>query len=137
MNTHNTTAARGTDKVRLLIADPLFGCRLSLELAASDDPHVEVVGACANGIRGAQVADEVHPAAIIVDVSTPTPDGTDVVSLLHAVCPDARIVVWSDLAQVDARDAAIRHGAAAVFDKSTRSELVVEAATQVGVLAGS
>lgn len=115
-------------KTRVLVADPSYGDRLLLELAASDDDDVELVGACTTALSAARVADETHPSAIVVDPVTPAPNGTEVVSLLHAVCPDARIVVWSNDQRPDAHDAAIEQGAAVVVPKDTDAENVISAA---------
>jgi DNA-binding NarL/FixJ family response regulator len=63
--------------------------------AVADEADIEVVGdasTAADGLAGAQAA---RPDVILVDLSLPDRDGTELIADLRAALPDARVVVLS------------------------------------------
>ena len=80
-------------RLRVLIADDhpliLAGVRLLL----NDDPEVEIVGEARDGETALQMALELKPAIMVLDLSMPGLNGVEVTRQLRAQSPDCKIVV--------------------------------------------
>ena len=94
------------DGLRILLvddsADVRFVVRLGLE---QDDRFVDIVEA-ANGREAIEVATAEHPDVILLDEQMPVMSGHEALPGLRQVVPDARIVVFSAVAdEIDLTDA--------------------------------
>lgn len=82
-----------TAPTRVLIVDDNEDIRLLFSAMLDFDPAFEVVGEAADGQRAVEIAAELHPDAILLDVSMPVMDGLTALPLLRAACPAATIVI--------------------------------------------
>jgi len=113
--------------VRVLIADdePLFG--EALEVLLGVDDRIEVVGRALDGSEAVELARELDPDVVLMDLSMPGVDGFVATEQILAGDGDARVLVLSgsddpaDIAK--AREA----GAVGYITKDLIAERLVEA----------
>jgi CheY-like chemotaxis protein len=105
-------------KLRVLIVDDHTVVRQGLALALHQDPDIEVVGEAASGQRAVDLARELHPDVITMDISMPGMDGIEATRLIHAEASDIRII---GLSMYEARDQAAAICAAGAERSLTKS----------------
>lgn len=54
--------------------------------------RLDVVGEASNGFEAVEMAREIHPDLVLMDVRMPVMDGIEATRLIHAEMPDVRIV---------------------------------------------
>jgi DNA-binding NarL/FixJ family response regulator len=111
-----TTAA---PPLQVLIVDdsPLIQHRLSSMFGAL--PNVRVVGSAEDVAGAVALVDSLHPDVVVLDVELAHGDkGLDVVEHVHAYHPDVHVIALSNFTWQAMREAYLRAGAEAYFDKS-------------------
>ncbi len=71
------------DTIRVLIADDHGLVRNGLRLMLEDEPDMLVVGEAGDGAEALELADELEPDVILLDISMPPPDGIEVARRLR------------------------------------------------------
>ncbi len=81
------------EKLRLLIVedDPLM--QLGLEQALSDYPEFNIIGQAEDGFLAVQMAEELKPDLVIMDIGLPRLDGIAATKEIKAKLPQIRIVI--------------------------------------------
>ncbi|HXV62524.1 MAG TPA: response regulator transcription factor, partial [Vicinamibacteria bacterium] len=87
------------------------------------EPHFDIVGTAENGRILLELAKDLHPDVILVDVSMPLLNGIDAARQLRKIVPDSRIlfVTMHEDRALEAFDAG---GSGYVLKHSAPSELV-------------
>ncbi len=80
---------------RLLIADDSAFMRIAIRKMVSESDDIEVVGEAPNGQIAVQLAKELKPDVITMDVEMPVMNGIDAVREIMAQCPTPVIMVSS------------------------------------------
>ena len=119
----------GGRPVRVLLVDDN---RLMLEglqnlLEAHD---IEVAGAAADGLEAVELACELGPDVILMDVRMPGCNGLEATRLIKAKMPDARIVILTTSAEDEDLFEAIKSGACGYLMKNIDTGTLVEALDQ-------
>ena len=96
--------------------------RVALELGGHD-----VVGEAANGDEALQLAGELRPSVVLMDVSMPGPDGIEVTRRLCAHDPEMRVVMVTMHANPALVARAVRAGASAYLTKDFSMQDIVAA----------
>jgi DNA-binding NtrC family response regulator len=88
-------------------------------LVCDDEPDIRLLYRSAFEREGAQVstAEDGHPNLIVLDLKMPRCDGTTALPKLHAVCPEARVIVVSAHLNMERFSDVEALGAAECFDK--------------------
>lgn len=104
-------------RTRLLIADdhPLFAESLAVLLAA--DPRLDVVGVAENGAEALELALELEPDVVLMDVNMPRLDGVRATHAIVSELPRVRVVMLSSSAAVEDVERSHRAGACAYLTK--------------------
>ena len=112
-------------RVRVVVADdhPLFA--EALVAALSTDPRVEVVGVAANGADAVELALELEPHVVLMDLHMPQLDGAVATYAIVSELPRTRVVVLSSSTEVVDVDRAYHAGASAYVTKSADGATVV------------
>lgn len=114
-------------RVRVLIADDTPDMRLLIRLAMADRSELELVGEAENGQQAIDLAAALRPDLLVLDIFMPVLDGLQALPRLKQVAPDTRVVILSVLPTDAHRDTALAAGAAAIVEKHTGiNELVDE-----------
>jgi two-component system nitrate/nitrite response regulator NarL len=103
--------------IRVLIVDdePLFTEMLQALLQVENG--IEVVGKAQDGGQAVQLADDLDPDVIVMDVSMPVMDGIDATREIRKHDPTATILILTGGASITEIDQARTAGAAAYLTK--------------------
>ena len=125
------TRAAGTIGVLVVDDEPRHRalCRLALE---SFD-GIDVIGEAHNGRRGIELAAELQPDLVVLDLRMPIMDGLSALPEILRAAPFARVVVWSatgdsPIHRVEAREA----GAVACIRKDASLDQLVAVLLEQG-----
>ena len=112
--------------IRLLLADDHTMLRESLRRSMEAE-GLEVVGEAADGEEAVQLAEELAPDVVLMDVSMPVLDGVEATRLVRERAPDIQVVMLTMHADQDVVAKAIRAGAVGYLVKDCTTEEVVRA----------
>ncbi len=113
--------------IRLLLVDDqaLFREGLRTLLSVYDD--LDVVGEANNGQEAVDVAPQLKPDVILMDLRMPVLDGVAATRLLHDSMPETKIIVLTTFDDDDHVFDGLRAGAVGYMLKDVPSEKLVEA----------
>jgi CheY-like chemotaxis protein len=120
-------ALPGQKSIRVLLADDHAVVRDGLSRLLANEPGIEVVGQAADGIEVVQMALQLTPDIILMDVSMPYLSGVDVTRRLTQQLPGIRVIGLSMHRQEDIASAMTSAGAVAYLTKSMEPEALVAA----------
>jgi len=80
-------------RIRVLIVDDHMIVRQGLQLIFETEGNVEVVGEAENGHRGVELARQLDPDIILMDLQMPEMDGVSAVRAILAEKPASRIII--------------------------------------------
>lgn len=82
-------------RIRVLIADDRSRSRKGLRALLSTSPQLEVVGEAGNGAEAVELAEELLPDVILMDVRMPVMSGVEATQAIKHRWPDVRVIVLS------------------------------------------
>jgi len=83
------------ERIRVLIVDDVAETRENLRKLLSFDPDIEVVGSASTGEQGIQLAKELQPHVVLMDINLPGMDGITATEHIVREVPTAQIVILS------------------------------------------
>ena len=89
------------DQIRVLIVDDIPETRDHLTKLLGFESDIEVVGAASSGAQALQLASELMPAVVLMDINMPDMDGIAATERLSAEVPDAAVVMMSVQGEAD------------------------------------
>jgi PAS domain S-box-containing protein len=126
---HRATARRRNENapLRVLVADdhPVMRKGLAGELARH--PRIDVVGEAADGREACQMALDLRPDVVLMDVSMPRLNGIEATRRILAALPGTQVLGLSMHEEADMESAMRRAGAAGYLRKDTGVEALVAA----------
>lgn len=117
--------------ISVVIADDHDLYRQSLALVLALDGDVDVVGEAANGFEALDLAADLQPDIVLLDLQMPRLDGVSAVRSLVEHLPAGRVVMLTMSEATEDLAAALRAGANGYLLKSTPAEEVLEAIRDV------
>jgi DNA-binding NarL/FixJ family response regulator len=117
--------------LRVLIVDddPVFRELLAFVLRA--DVGAVIVGQACDGAEGVDLARELRPDVVVMDLRMPNMDGFEATQQIAATVPDARVLVVSSSKE---RDDIVRAGKAGAAGYLPKDRAVAELSEEVGRL---
>ena len=82
-------------RIRILLADDHAVVRQGFKMILSAQPDMEIVGEAGNGREAVQLAEELRPDVVVMDVAMPELNGIEATRRLAASSPHARVVALS------------------------------------------
>jgi pilus assembly protein CpaE len=89
------------DQIRVLIVDDIPETRDHLTKLLGFESDIEVVGAAASGAEALQLAAQLAPGVVLMDINMPDMDGITATERLSAEVPDAAVVMMSVQGEAD------------------------------------
>jgi DNA-binding NarL/FixJ family response regulator len=111
----STITAPQSSRLRVLIADDEPHARQGLSALLQTYPGIEVVGEVQDGRSAIELAANVHPDVLLVDVRMSTVDGIEVTRVMKAKMPEIVVVILT--METIQREAALAAGADAFVIK--------------------
>lgn len=84
-----------TSPLRVLLVDDVADLRLSVKMILEIDGRFEVVGEAGDGLTGIELAEELQPDLVLLDLSMPKMDGLEALPEILEVAPDAEVIIFS------------------------------------------
>ncbi len=109
-------------QIRILLVDdqPLF--RSAIATLIAGQPDMVVLGEAENGLQAVEMAHELMPDLIVMDVEMPVMNGVEAVRLIREQLPTIKVVMLTVSDSEDFLFEAIRHGAHGYLLKDLRPE---------------
>jgi len=117
--------------IRVLLAEDHALVREGTRGMLERDPEIEVVGEAEDGLAAVQLAAELAPDVVLLDVGLPLLNGIEAAERIRAVPNPPRILVLSAYDDLDYARAAIRAGAGGYMLKTAHARDVVAAVIAV------
>ncbi len=112
--------------VRVLLADDESGFLESLRPLIEHQPELTVVGEAENGLDAIELADELHPDAVVIDLHMPLVDGVTAVARLRKDHPTVCLIALTGDPAPELHRAVSEAGADAVLLKDDLVDTLVE-----------
>jgi NarL family two-component system response regulator YdfI len=122
-----------TDRIRLLIADDHLIVRQGLRLILETEQGFELIGEAVDGVEAVQLAEQLQPDVILMDLRMPRMDGINAIRQLRIDQPQIAIVILTTYNEDDLMRQGLQAGARGYLLKDTdRSTLfsTIRAAAQ-------
>lgn len=119
--------------IRVVLADDHPIVREGLKLLIDAQPDMRVVGEAGDGEAACQIARELSPDVVVLDLSMPVLNGAEAAARVRDVCPDVRVVALTVHEERSYVTQLLRVGARGyVLKRSASSELVNAVRTVAG-----
>jgi CheY-like chemotaxis protein len=112
--------------VRVLLADDDEGFLESLRPLIEHQPELTIVATAGNGLDAIELADELEPEAIVIDLHMPLVDGVTAVARLRKDHPNVCLIALTGDPDRNLHEAVAAAGADAVLQKDTLVDTLVE-----------
>ena len=118
-------------QLRVLLADDDAGFLESLRPLIDSQPELSVVGAAENGLHAIELADELAPDAVVIDLHMPLLDGVSAVARLRKDHPQLCLIALTGDPDTQLHDAVREAGADAVLQKGELVETLFDRLHQI------
>jgi NarL family two-component system response regulator YdfI len=108
-----------TDTIRLLIADDHLIVRQGLRLILETEPGFELIGEASDGAEAVQLATELQPDVILMDLRMPRVDGITAIKQLRVEQPQIEIVILTTFNEDELMREGLQAGARGYLLKDT------------------
>lgn len=116
-----------TKAIRILIADDHAVVRAGLRSLIEVKPGIELIGEAENGAEAVQLAIDLQPDVILLDMVMPHKDGLEAIKEIKQANPQARILVLTSFDDDERVFAAIKAGALGYLLKDSTPQQLLEA----------
>lgn len=113
-------------RIRVLIVDDQALIRRGMALMLSVEPDMEVVGQACDGVEAVEMAQQLLPDVVLMDLHMPRKDGVVATREITLSLPQTHVLVLSTLEAEETVFEAIRAGAYAYLLKDTTEEELLE-----------
>ena len=118
-------------RTRVMLVDDHEILRDGLAQLLEQTDDLEVVAQAADGEQAVQVAKEVRPDVIVMDIFMPNKDGIDACREITGALPETRVLMLTAATETDTVIDAVAAGATGYLQKVTGSEKLIETIRRV------
>jgi DNA-binding NarL/FixJ family response regulator len=111
--------------IRILIVDDHAVVRQGLKMFLGLDAELEIVGEAVDGKQALQMARELQPDVILMDLLMPVMDGIQATAAVRAELPDTEVIALTSVLEDSSVVGAIRAGAIGYLLKDTQSDELI------------
>lgn len=108
--------------IRILLVDDQELIRYGFRLVLEAESDLEVVGEAGDGAQACELATNLHPDVVLMDVRMPGLDGIEATRRILTTLPQTRVLVLTTYDRDEFAFGALRAGAAGFLLKNTRPE---------------
>jgi DNA-binding NarL/FixJ family response regulator len=108
--------------IRILLVDDHSVVRQGLRMFLGLDPELEVIGEAANGAEALQLARQLRPDVVLMDLLMPVLDGIGATAAIRRELPDTEVVAMTSVLEDSAIIGAVRAGAIGYLLKDTQAD---------------
>ncbi len=123
------------DKIRILIVDDIAETRENIRKLLQFESDVDVVGAARSGKEGIQLATELDPDVILMDINMPDIDGITATELVRKKLPYVQVVILSVQSDQSYMRRAMLAGARDFLNKPPLGDELISAIRRAGDMA--
>ena len=109
-----------TDRIRILVVDDHAVVREGLRAFLGLQPGFEIVGEAADGEEAVELAAQLDPDVVLMDLVMPKLDGVSAMRALRRRCPRCRVIVLTSFLEDDRLLPALEAGAAGYLLKNSQ-----------------
>lgn len=120
-----------TKTIRVLIADDHAIVREGLRTYIGTEPGMEVVGEAVNGLEAVNMACDLKPDVILMDMAMPRMGGLEAIHKIKEQCSEAKILVLTSFSDDETVFPAIKAGAVGYLLKNILPERLLSAIRDV------
>ncbi|HUR08014.1 MAG TPA: response regulator transcription factor [Nonomuraea sp.] len=113
--------------VRVVLADDQPLIRAGLRMVIDGTPDVDVIGEAGTGTQAIQLARQLRPDVVVMDIRMPGMDGIEATQMITAGSPAARVVILTTFDDDDNVYASLRAGASGFLVKDMALEDIITA----------
>ena len=108
--------------IRVLITDDHGVVRQGLRMFLSLDPDVQVVGEAENGQEALEMARELEPDVVLMDLLMPVMDGIKATEAIRSELPEVEVMALTSVLEGASETGAVRAGAIGYLLKDTATQ---------------
>ena len=123
--------ASGSEKIRVLIVDDIPETRENVRKLLAFEADVEVVGIAGTGREAVQLARDLQPNIVMMDINMPDMDGITAVEMITRDVPIAQVIMMSVQSEADYLRRSMLAGARDFLTKPFTSEDLVSTIRRV------
>lgn len=113
--------------IRILLVDDHAVVRQGLKMFLSLDQELEVVGEAEDGKQAVQLAHNLSPDVILMDLLMPRMNGIEAITAIRGALPDIEIIALTSVLEDSSVVGAVRAGAIGYLLKDTQAEDLISA----------
>lgn len=123
-------------KIRVLIVEDHDMARMGLSFVLGNNPNIEIAGMCADGQEGVDMALELLPDVVVMDIGLPTIDGIEATKRIKLSNQNIKVLMYTSRESEDDIFDSFQAGADGYITKGATSEQTVSAVIAVSEGAG-
>lgn len=123
------------DKIRVLVVDDIAETRENVRKLLQFEADIEVIGTARSGKEAVQLADELKPDVILMDINMPDMDGITATGLIRQRNPASQIVFLSVQGDPNYMRRAMQAGAHDFLTKPPMADELISAVRRAGEMA--
>ncbi len=116
-----------TMTIRIMIVDDHAVVRQGLRMFLSLDSELEIIGEASDGREALNMARELRPDVILMDLLMPVMDGIEAITAIKSEMPDIELIALTSVLEDASVIGAIRAGAVGYLLKNTRADELIQA----------
>ncbi len=113
--------------MRVLIVDDHSIVRTALAAMLAQEPDIEIVGTAADGKVAVEMARDLLPDIVLMDINMPAMNGLDATRMICAECPSVKVIALSMFQEIEQAQPMLDAGAASYVCKSEAPERLLAA----------
>lgn len=118
-------------KIKVLLVDDHQLFRVGIANLLKKNEDIEVVGQAANGLEAVQIASEVIPDVILMDLQMPEYDGIEATKAITKMLPETKVLMLTVCDGDDELFQAIKNGAQGYLLKNSSGEALLQGIRQI------
>jgi DNA-binding NarL/FixJ family response regulator len=127
LNVTMTRTRKKRQHIRVVLADDHSGVRSGIRHLLEREPEISIVGETTDGIEALELAENLAPDILLLDVEMPGMTGIEVAKQLKAQDSSVRILALSSYDQREYIQAMLKNGASGYLVKDEAPDLLVKA----------